>query len=470
MANSTHYDLIVIGGGPGGYVAAIRAAQLGKKVAIIEKDKTLGGTCLNVGCIPSKALLSSTEHYHFAKERFAAHGIQTKGLSMDVSVMMKRKEQVVGQLTKGVDFLMKKNKIDRHLGFGRLKNGKTVELLDGKDGKVTATLTADAIILATGSVPIELPFLKFDGQRVVSSDQAIAFTEVPKKLIVIGGGVIGLELGSVWARLGSEVTVVEFLPRIAAGVDGQTAAELQRALEKQGLTIHCNTKVESAKVGAKGVTLQAARDGQSVSYEADIVLVAVGRKPYTDGLGLDHAGIKLTDRGRIAVEKNWRTSAPGVYAIGDVVDGPMLAHKAEDEGVAVAEVIATGHGHVNYDAIPNVIYTSPEVASVGATEEQLKERGVEYRSGKFSFQANGRAIAGDVTTGFAKVLADAKTDRLLGAHILGHNASELIAEAALLMEFGGSAEDLGRTCHAHPTMSEALKEAALAANGRVISS
>jgi dihydrolipoamide dehydrogenase len=463
------YQLVVIGSGPGGYVAAIRASQLGLKTAIVEKDKTLGGTCLNVGCIPSKALLASSEYLHFAQERFAAHGIITGGIKLDLGAMMKRKCEVVGKLTSGVAYLMKKNKIEVVKGFGKLVDGHTVEVTGGDGAK--KTLKAENILLASGSVPVELPFLKFDGKRVISSDQGIALEKVPKSMLVIGGGAIGLELGSVWARLGTEVTVIEFLPRIAAiGFDAETSKILQRNLEKIGMKFELGTKIESAKVTDKGVELQGLKGDAKVSYAAEIVLVAVGRKPFTTGLGLDTAGVRLTERGRIAVNDRWQTSLPGVYAIGDVVDGPMLAHKAHEEGVAVAERLAGKPGHVNYDIIPGIIYTAPEAASVGLTEEQAKEQKLDVRVGKFAFTANGRAIASDMTEGFAKIIADAKTDRVLGAHIVAGNASELIAETVLLMEFSGSSEDLARTIHAHPTMSEAVKEAALAVDGRTLSS
>ena len=462
------YQLVVIGSGPGGYVAAIRASQLGLKTAIVEKDKTLGGTCLNVGCIPSKALLASTEHLHFAKERFAAHGIITGDIKVDLGAMMKRKGEVVGKLTGGVAYLMKKNKIEVVKGLGKLVDAHTVEVTD--EGGAKKTLKAQNILLATGSVPVELPFLKFDGKRVISSDQGIALEKVPKTMLVIGAGAIGLELGSVWARLGTQVTVVEFLPRIAAvGFDAETSKILQRNLEKLGMKFELSTKIESAKVTDKGVELEGENASGKVSYSAEIVLVAVGRKPFTTGLDLEKAGVKLTEKGRIAVNDHWQTNVPGIYSIGDVVDGPMLAHKAHEEGTAVAEHIAGKPGHVNYGIIPGIIYTAPEAASVGITEEEAKEKGIAVRVGKFAFTANGRAIANDTTEGFAKIIADAKTDRVLGAHIVAGNASELIAETVLLMEYSGSSEDLARTIHAHPTMSEAVKEAALAVDGRMLS-
>jgi dihydrolipoamide dehydrogenase len=462
------YQLVVIGSGPGGYVAAIRASQLGLKTAIVEKDKTLGGTCLNVGCIPSKALLASTEHLHFAKERFATHGIITGDIKVDLGAMMKRKGEVVGKLTGGVAFLMKKNKIDVVKGLGQLVDANTVEVTD--EGGAKKTLKAQNILLATGSVPIELPFLKYDGKRVINSDQGIALEKVPKKMLVIGAGAIGLELGSVWARLGAEVTVIEFLPRIAAiGFDPETSKILQRNLEKLGIKFELSTKIESAKVTDKGVELQGIQGDKKVSYSGDLVLVSVGRKPFTTGLDLDKAGVKLTDRGRIAINGHWQTNISNIYSIGDVVDGPMLAHKAHEEAVAVSEHIAGKPGHVNYNIIPGIIYTSPEAASVGLTEEEAKEKKIAVKIGKFPFTANGRAIANDTTEGFAKIIADAKTDRVLGVHIVAGNASELIAEAVLLMEFSGSSEDLARTIHAHPTMSEAVKEAALAVDNRMLS-
>jgi dihydrolipoamide dehydrogenase len=462
------YQLVVIGSGPGGYVAAIRAAQIGLKTVIVEKDPTLGGTCLNVGCIPSKALLASTEYLHFARERFATHGIIAKEIGVDLGAMMKRKLEVVGKLTGGVSYLMKKNKIEVVKGFGKLVDTHTVEVTG--DGGTKKLLKAENILLATGSVAIELPFLKHDGKRVINSDQGIALSTVPKSMLIIGAGAIGLELGSVWRRLGAEVTVVEFLPRIAAiGFDPETSKILQRSLEKLGMKFELNTKIESASVTDKGVELKGSNASGPVSYQADIVLVAVGRKPFTTGLDLEKAGVKLTDRGRIAVNGHGQTSVPNIWAIGDVIDGPMLAHKAHEEAVAVAENMAGKPGHVNYDIIPGVIYTAPEAASVGLTEEDAKAKKIDVKVGKFAFTANGRAIAADTTEGFAKIIADAKTDKVLGAHIVASNASELIAETVLLMEFGGSSEDLARTIHAHPTMSEAVKEAALAVDGRMLS-
>ena len=459
------YQLLVIGSGPGGYVAAIRSAQLGFKTAIVEKGKTLGGTCLNIGCIPSKALLASTEHFHFAKERFAAHGIVAQGLSVDLPAMLKRKDGIVTKLTGGVDFLMKKNKIEKLTGYARFVDAHTVEIEnDGKKSQVTA----DHIVLATGSAPIELPFLKFDGKTVLSSTEALSLPAVPKSLLVIGGGAIGLELGSVWKRLGAEVTVVEFLPRIAAGADGAVAEALKKSLIKQGIAIHTDTKVESGEITKNGVILTVSKDGKTEKLEAEKVLVAVGRRPFLDDLNLDKAGIQLTDRKRVKIDAHWKTTAPSVSAIGDIVDGPMLAHKASDEGIAAVERIAGKPGQVNFDAIPNVIYTAPEAAAVGLTEEQLKEKGIAYKVGQASFGPNGRALANDQTEGFVKILADATTGRVLGVHILSSVASELIAEAVSVIEFGGAAEDIARTCHAHPTMSEVIREAAHAASGHPI--
>ena len=462
------YQLVVIGSGPGGYIAAIRAAQLGLKTAIVEKEPALGGTCLRVGCIPSKALLASTEHLHFARERFAAHGIIAGEIKVDLATMMKRKVEVVGKLTGGVAYLMKKNKIEVAKGFGKLVDAHTVEVT--ADDGTKKTLKTANILLATGSVPIELPFLKYDGKKVINSDQGIALEKVPKKLLIIGAGAIGLELGSVWARLGAEVTVIEFLPRIAAvGFDAETSKVLQRSLEKLGMKFELSTKIESAKVSDTGVELQGVQGDKKVTYSGDLVLVSVGRKPFTTGLDLEKAGVKLTERGRIAIDKHWLTNVPGIYSIGDVVDGPMLAHKAHEEGVAVAEHIAGKPGHVNYNVIPGIIYTAPEAASVGLTEDEAKEKGIAVKVGKFGFTANGRAIANDTTEGFAKIIADAKTDKVLGAHIVASCASELIAETVLLMEYSGSSEDLARTIHAHPTMSEAVMEAALGVDGRMLS-
>ncbi len=456
------FDLVVIGAGPGGYTAAIKAAQLGMKTAIVEKEKNLGGTCLNVGCIPSKALLSSSELFHEAQHGFKSHGIKAEGLSFDVAAMMKRKDGVVRKMARGIDYLMNKNGIEHVSGSGRIVNAGEVEVTGGEAGR---TLKTKRILIATGSSVSGLPFLEFDGETVLSSDHAIALGQAPESMIVIGGGAIGLELGSVWARLGTKVTVVEFLPRIAAMFDEDITQALQKLLQKQRLKFHLGTGVESAEKTKTGIKLTAAKGDKSLELEAEKVLVAVGRKPNTDGLGATEAGVELDKRGRIQTDAEWQTNVPGIYAIGDVIAGPMLAHKAEQEAVAAVERMAGKAGRVNYDTIPWVIYTAPEVAAVGLTEAEAKEKGHEVSVGAFPFQANGRAVAGAHADGLAKVIADKETDRVLGAQILSANASELIAEAVLLMEFDGSAEDLARTIHAHPTMSEGLREAAHMAMG-----
>jgi len=455
--SSPSFDLIVIGAGPGGYVCAFRAAQLGLKVALVDKRATLGGTCLNVGCIPSKALLHSTEQFVFAKSHAAEHGIKLGSVEMDLPALLKKKDAVVAKLTGGVAALAKARKITVITGSASFVSSNMIEV---KGEKETSQLTAKNIVIATGSAPVELPFLKFDGQTVVSSDQAIAFDSVPGKLIVVGGGAIGLELGSVWSRLGSEVTVVEFLPKIIAIYDDDIVRNFTRLLQKQGLKIETGAKVTGF---ANGV-LKAERDGKPLEFPADKVLVAVGRRPFTEGLALEKAGIGLDEKKRIQVDDHLRTSTPGVWAIGDVVAGPMLAHKAEEDGVAVAEWIVGKAGHVNWDLVPAIVYTDPEVASIGLGEEGAKAKGIAVNIGKFNFAANGRAIAADATDGYVKIIADAKTDKILGAQILGHGAGELISEVVTHMEYGGSAEDLGRTIHAHPTMSEAVKEAGLAVN------
>lgn len=456
------FDLVVIGAGPGGYTAAIKATQLGMKTAIVEKGKNLGGTCLNVGCIPSKALLSSSELFHEAQHGFKSHGIKAEGVTMDVAAMMKRKDGVVRKMARGIDYLMNKNGIEHVSGFGRIVNAGEVEVTGGEAAR---TLKTKRILIATGSSVSGLPFLEFDGETVLSSDHAIALGQAPESMIVIGGGAIGLELGSVWARLGTKVTVVEFLPRIAAIFDEDITQALQKLLQKQGLKFHLGTGVESAEKTKTGIKLTAAKGDKSLELEAEKVLVAVGRKPNTDGLGATEAGVELDKRGRIQTDAEWQTNVPGIYAIGDVIAGPMLAHKAEQEAVAAVERMAGKAGRVNYDTIPWVIYTAPEVAAVGLTEAEAKEKGHEVSVGAFPFQANGRAVAGAHADGLAKVIADKATDRVLGAQILSANASELIAEAVLLMEFDGSAEDLARTIHAHPTMSEGLREAAHMAMG-----
>ena len=464
------YDLVVIGAGPGGYVAAIRAAQLGMKVACVEKRASLGGTCLNVGCIPSKALLDSSELYHLAKERFGRHGIGVGNVTIDVPAMLARKDKVVKDLTDGVRFLFKKNKITPVFGAATLTSPTTVQVKLNEGGETT--LEARKILLATGSEAIELPFLKFDGETVVSSTEALTFAKVPEHLVVVGGGYIGLELGSVWRRLGAKVTVIEFLPRIVPLADVEVGAMLSKSLAKQGLEILTETRVTGAKIeNGKAIVTAETKDGKPLSVEADRVLVGVGRKAHIAGLGLDAVGVKYDPRtNKVATDGHFLTNVPSIYAIGDVIDGPMLAHKAEDEGVACAEILAGKAGHVNYDTIPSVIYTHPEMASVGKTEEQLKEAGTTYKVGKFPFLANGRAKAMDEAEGIVKVLADAKTDRVLGVHIIGPRASDMIAEAVTTMEFDGSAEDIARICHAHPTLSEAVKEAAMAVEKRSIHS
>jgi len=467
MSDSS-FDLVVIGGGPGGYVAAIRAAQLGLSVAIVEKRPTLGGTCLNVGCIPSKALLTASHHFHTAAHGLGAFGVKVAGVELDLPAMMAHKDKVVADNTKGIDFLLKKNKITRILGAGSLAGNGQVSVT-APDG-VVSTVAARAIVLATGSEVTPLPGLAIDEEVFVSSTGALALPQVPKRLVVIGGGVIGLELGTVWGRLGAEVTVVEYLDRILPFHDLEVSKTMTRLLGQQGMSFKLATKVVAGERKGTGavLTLEPAAGGAAETLEADIVLVAIGRRPYVEGLGLETAGVELTKRGFVKIDGSFRTSAPGIYAIGDVVGGAMLAHKAEEEGVALAEILAGQHGHVNYEAIPSVVYTWPEVASVGRTEEQLKDAGLAYTVGKFPFLANGRARSMNDTDGFVKILADAATDRVLGAHIIGPNAGDLIAEIVLAIEFGAAAEDIARTCHAHPALSEAVKEAALAANGRAI--
>ncbi len=461
------YDVVVIGSGPGGYVCAIRAAQLGMKVAVVEKMKTLGGTCLNIGCIPSKALLYATEMFDEAAHGLGPLGVVVEPPKLDLARMMKHKDDTVAANVNGVAYLFKKNKIDWIQGEGRIASpGKVI--VKAADGKET-TIETKAIVIATGSDVARLPGVEIDEKTVVSSTGALSLPAPPKKLIVVGAGVIGLELGSVWRRLGAEVTVVEFLDRVLTGIDGEVAKLMQRTLEKQGLVFHLGhklTKVEKSGAGVKA-TIEPAAGGEAKRIDADIVLVAIGRRPFTEGLGLDALGVK-TERGQVVVDAHYATSITGIYAIGDVIRGPMLAHKAEDEGVALAELLAGQAGHVNYGVIPNVVYTTPEVASVGKSEEELKAEGVAYAIGRFPFTANGRARAMRHTDGFVKILADAASDRVLGGHIVGFGAGEIIHEIAVLMEFGGSAEDLARTCHAHPTMSEAVKEAAMAVAKRAV--
>ena len=462
------YDLVVIGTGPGGYVCAIRAAQLGMKVAVVEKDATLGGTCLNVGCMPSKSLLYASEMFEEAAHSFAKMGVSVSAPKLDLPSMMKFKQQGIDGNVKGVEFLMKKNKIDVISGKGKILGTGKVEVT-GKDGKAQTVETRN-IVIATGSDIARLKGIEIDEKRIVSSTGALSLDKVPEKLLIVGAGVIGLELGSVWHRLGAQVMVVEFLDRILPGNDGEVAKQFQRILEKQGFAFKLGAKVTGVDTSGKTLIAQIepAAGGTAEKLEADVVLVSIGRVPYTEGLGLKEAGVALDNRGRVQIDAHFATSVKGVYAIGDVVAGPMLAHKAEDEGVAVAEILAGQAGHVNYDVIPSVVYTTPEVSAVGKTEEELKQAGIAYTVGKFPFTANGRSKVNQTTEGFVKVLADAKTDRVLGVHIVGREAGEMIHEAAVLMEFGGSAEDLARTCHAHPTRSEAIKEAALAVGKRAI--
>ena len=461
------YDLTVIGTGPGGYVCAIRAAQLGLKVAVVEKDKTFGGTCLNVGCIPSKALLHASHLFEEAGHDFEKMGIKVSAPKLDLAAMQTFKDEGVDGNVKGVAFLFKKNKIDAFIGHGKITAPGKIEV-KGADGK-TQTVETKSIVIATGSDVARLKSIEIDEKRIVSSTGALTLDKVPAKLLVVGAGVIGLELGSVWRRLGSEVTVVEFLDRILPGMDGEVGKQFQRILQKQGMTFKLSSKVTA--IDTSGKTLKAsvepAAGGATATIEADVALVAIGRVPYTEGLGLAELGVAM-ERGRIVTDAHFATNVAGLYAIGDVIAGPMLAHKAEDEGIAVAEILAGQAGHVNYDAIPNVIYTFPEVASVGKTEEELKAAGIAYNAGKFPFTANGRAKVNLTTEGFVKILSDAKTDRVLGVHIVGADAGTMITEATIAMEFGGSAEDIARTCHPHPTLSEAVKEAALAVAKRAI--
>ncbi|MGE4158875.1 MAG: dihydrolipoyl dehydrogenase [Planctomycetota bacterium] len=459
------FDLVVIGAGPGGYTGAIRASQLGLKVAIVEKRTTLGGTCLNVGCIPSKALLDSSEHFIQAKESFAEHGIKCDP-KLDLAAMLGRKDKVVESLTKGIDYLMGKHQIVRYNGLGRFADPRTVEVVEA--GKVTHVLSARHVMIATGSEVSELPSLPLDGKNVISSTEALALKEVPGHLCVVGGGVIGLELGSVWRRLGSQVTVVEYLDRLVPSADAKMAKDLQRTLKKQGFHFLLGCEVKGARKSTSGLEVEyvVREGGHKEKLDCDIILVAVGRKPHTLGLQLEKAGLKVDPKGRIPVDAHLQTTVKGIYAVGDVVEGPMLAHKAEEEGVAVAEIIAGRSGHVNYAAVPSVVYTHPELAWVGLTEEESKAKGLEVNVGTFPFAASGRARALGETEGSVKVIAQKGTDKLLGVHILGPRASDLIAEAVVVMEFGGSSEDLARSFHAHPTLSEALREAALAVDKR----
>ncbi|KIL99731.1 Dihydrolipoamide dehydrogenase of 2-oxoglutarate dehydrogenase [Paramagnetospirillum magnetotacticum MS-1] len=465
MSDSS-FDVVIIGGGPGGYVAAIRAAQLGLKTACIEKRGSLGGTCLNVGCIPSKALLAASHHYHAASHDLGAFGIKVSKVEIDVAGMMGHKDKVVSDNTKGIEFLFKKNKVTYIIGAGAITAPGQIEVT-AKDG-AKSTVAAKHIVIATGSEVTPLPGVEIDEEVIISSTGALALPKTPKHIVVIGGGVIGLELGTVWGRLGAKVTVVEFLDRILPFNDGEVSKTMQRLLAKQGMEFKLGTKVTAITRKGKTatITVEPAAGGAAEKIEADCVLVAIGRRPFTEGLGLDKVGVAIDKRGFVTIDGHFRTNVPGIYAIGDVVGGAMLAHKAEEEGVALAEILAGQHGHVNYEAIPAVVYTWPEVASVGKTEEQLKAEGIAYKAGKFPFTANGRARSMNEVDGFVKILACATTDKVLGAHIVGPNAGDLIAEVVLAMEFGAASEDIARTCHAHPGLGEAVKEACLAVDGR----
>ena len=460
------FDVVIIGSGPGGYIAAIRSGQLGLRTALVEKDRELGGTCLNVGCIPSKALLTSSDHFMFVKKEAAKHGIMIDGVRADLVKMQERKNKVVKTFNSGVRSLMKTNKVAVFEGLGTITGPGKVSI-KSSNGQ-TQEIETKNIVIATGSTPAELPFAKFDGKTIVSSTEALEFTEAPKKLVVIGAGAIGLELGSVWNRLGSEVTLLEFLPRIALGFDLELSNLLQRLLTAQGMTFHLEAKVSAVNVDNGRAIVTATKEGQELKFEADKVLVSVGRRPFADELGAEKVGIDLDEKKRLKVDEHFRTNVEGIYAIGDVIAGPMLAHKAEDEGIAAIEIIAGKAGHVNYQAIAGIIYTNPELAGLGLTEDQAKEQGIDVRIGKFPFRANSRALSIDDVEGMVKIVAETKTDRILGAHILHHAASELIAEAVSVIEFGGSSEDIGRTTHSHPTLSEAVREAALNVEKRAL--
>ena len=468
------YDVIVIGSGPAGYVAAIRCAQLGFKTACVEKwvdeknESVLGGTCLNVGCIPSKNLLNLSENFYKAKN-FSKIGIEVGEVKLNLQKMMQNKDKAVMNLTKGVEFLFKKNKVTYFKGTGKLKSPSEIIIID-KENKET-NIQSDNIIISTGSEPVPLPGIEFDEEKIISSTGALSLKSVPKKMLVVGGGYIGLEMGSVWSRLGTEVHVIEFLDHITPGMDKEISKEFMKILKKQGLNFHLKTKVEKISKSKNGVIVETSdKEGKKIKFESDVVLISVGRKPYTENLNIEQIGIKLDEKKRIKVNKNYQTNLENIYAIGDVIEGPMLAHKAEEEGIAVAELISGQSGHVNYEVIPGVVYTTPEVASVGKTEEQLKDKNKKYKIGKFPFMANSRAKAVDKPDGFVKILADATTDKVLGVHLIGPHAGELIAEMAIAMEFGASSEDIARTCHAHPTFSEAVKEAALSVEKRQIHS
>jgi len=465
---SEKFQAIVIGGGPGGYVCAIRLSQLGIKTACVESRSSLGGTCLNIGCIPSKSLLNLSENFHKVKH-FSNLGIEISAVKLNLEKMMKNKDKVVTILTKGIEFLFKKNKVTHYKGTGSFKSATQVSIIDDK--KKETIIDSDKIIISTGSEPISLPGVKFDEKIIVSSTGALALSKVPKKMVIVGAGYIGLEMGSVWSRLGSEVHVVEFLDHITPGMDKEISKEFMKILQKQGINFHLQTKVNSIKKNNKRAVVSTTnRDGKKINFECNVVLVSVGRKPNTKNLNLDAIGIALDDKKRVKVDKNFQTNVKNIYAIGDVIEGPMLAHKAEEEGIAIAELIAGQSGHVNYNIIPGVVYTSPEVASIGKTEEQLKDLNQKYKVGKFPFMANSRAKAINETDGFVKILAEEKTDKVLGVHIIGSHAGEMIAQIAIAMEFGASSEDIARTCHAHPTFSEAIKEAALSVDKRPIHS
>ena len=465
---SEKFQAIVIGGGPGGYVCAIRLSQLGIKTACVESRGSLGGTCLNIGCIPSKSLLNLSENFHKVKH-FSNLGIEITAVKLNLEKMMKNKDKVVTILTKGIEFLFKKNKVTHYKGTGSFKSATQVSIIDDK--KKETIIDSDKIIISTGSEPISLPGVKFDEKVIVSSTGALALSKVPKKMVIVGAGYIGLEMGSVWSRLGSEVHVVEFLDHITPGMDKEISKEFMKILQKQGINFHLQTKVNSIKKNNKRAVVSTTnRDGKKINFECNVVLVSVGRKPNTKNLNLDAIGIALDDKKRVKVDKNFQTNVKNIYAIGDVIVGPMLAHKAEEEGIAIAELIAGQSGHVNYSIIPGVVYTSPEVASIGKTEEQLKDLNQKYKVGKFPFMANSRAKAINETDGFVKILAEEKTDKVLGVHIIGSHAGEMIAQIAIAMEFGASSEDIARTCHAHPTFSEAIKEAALSVDKRPIHS
>ena len=462
------FQATIIGGGPGGYVCAIRLAQLGIKTACIESRGTLGGTCLNIGCIPSKNLLNLSENFHRAKN-FSKIGIEIGEVKLNLPKMMQNKDKAVMTLTKGVEFLFKKNNVTYFKGIGKLKSSTEIIILDKENKEIN--IQSDNIIISTGSEPVALPGTEFDEEKIISSTGALSLKSVPKKMLVVGGGYIGLEMGSVWSRLGSEVHVIEFLDHITPGMDKEISNEFMKILKKQGLNFHLETKVKKISKSKNGVIVETSdKKGKKINFESDVVLISVGRRPYTKNLNLEKIGIKLDEKKRIKVTKNYQTNIKNIYAIGDVIEGPMLAHKAEEEGIAVAELISGQSGHVNYEVIPGVIYTSPEVASVGKTEEQLKEKNQKYKIGKFPFMANSRAKAIDEADGFVKILADATTDKVLGVHLIGPHAGELIAEMAIAMEFGASSEDIARTCHAHPTFSEAVKEAALSVEKRQIHS